>query len=148
MTIVLNKMTVIVLMVLFKRESVNNFLNLLNVLSLIRNFDNACTFHANDWRVSSRIFQRVVHLSFLKFHVLIDVSTNIFVFSWSFILFCFSHKGTVLRHIDSDVPNDLSMELGHLNKDVEIIIEILRYITWMLVLVTITDTDKSFVKFL
>ena len=148
MTIVLNKMTVIVLMVLFKRESVNNFLNLLNVLSLIGNFDNACTFHANDWWVSSWIFQRVVHLSFLKFDILIDISSNIFVFTWSFILFGFSHKGTVLRHIDSDVPNDLSMELGHLNKDIEIIIEILRYITWMLVLVTITNTDKSFVKFL
>jgi hypothetical protein len=123
-----------------------NFLNVNGFVGYL-NYTSTLITHQR-WVSSAALFRSRFHLWFLNSSKLIDVLANIFVFSRSFISSWLRDKSTVLRHIDTNVPNDFCVELWHINEDVQVVIEILADITWMLVFVAISYANESVIELL
>jgi ABC-type Fe3+ transport system permease subunit len=79
---------------------------------------------------------------------LINVLAYILVFSGSRFSLCFGFEGTVLGLVYAYVPYDLCVVLRHLDKDIKVIVEVLRDVARVLVLVAIPDANEAIVEFL
>lgn len=142
MPVLLYKMSIILFKLFFQRKSIDDFGNFMNVLGFILVFSHwFLSIVARHWWYV-RIFALKVWISDLC----IDWST--FIYFTNFHLVWRHFESASKWNIFAEIPENISMEFGHTNNNVETIIEVPKYISWSLKFVAVCHTNKSFIEFL
>lgn len=147
MAILLNQVPVIVFVILFERERMDNFLNLLDLSCFVLSLQNyRLPVIWNHWISWYRIIMSLWQLC--NPFKLINVISYINNLSWPILVSLIDTKSTSSRKINSKIPENLGVIFGHLYNYIEIILEVSLDIALVLVLVALRHADVSLIELL